>query len=46
MFFDQLDERNAIVQSNLAFEELVQTVLDDFGWASTPESMFLRLGSK
>jgi hypothetical protein len=38
MFFDPLDERNALVHSNLAFEELAQTKLASFGWASILES--------
>jgi len=46
MFFDQLDERNVMVQGNLAFEELAQTGLAGSGWASTPESPFLRPGSR
>jgi hypothetical protein len=31
MFFDQLDERNAMVQFNLAFDKLVQTDLAGLG---------------
>ena len=31
MFFDQLNEENAMVQSNLAFDELVQTGLAGLG---------------
>jgi hypothetical protein len=31
MFFNQLDERNAMVQSNLALEELAQTGLPCLG---------------
>jgi len=31
MFFDQLDEGNAMVQSNLAFDELVQIGLSGLG---------------
>jgi hypothetical protein len=31
MFFNQLDERNVMVQSNLAFEELAQTGLPSLG---------------
>ena len=31
MLFDQLDERNAMMQFNLTFEELAQTDLARFG---------------
>ena len=53
MSFDQLDERNAMVQSNLAFEQLVQTGLSGLGTglagssgSSTSETPFLRPGFK
>ena len=53
MFFDQLDERNAMVQSNLAFEELALTGLAGLGTGlasssriSTLETLFLRAGCK
>jgi hypothetical protein len=53
MFFDQLDERNAMVQSNHAFEELSKTSLDGLGTsvasssrASTSETSFLHPGFK
>jgi hypothetical protein len=48
MFFDQLEERNAMVQSNLELEQLVQTGLAGLGTgltsssrASTSEMSFL-----
>ena len=50
MFFDQLDERNTIVQSNHVFEELSKTGLAGLGTslagssrASTFETPSLRL---
>ena len=53
MSFDQLDERNAMVQSNLAFEQLVQTGMSGLGTglasssrSSTSETSFLHPGFK
>ena len=53
MFFDQLDERNTMVQSNHAFEELAQIGLAGLGTGlfcsrrvSSPEMSFLRPDSK
>ena len=48
MFFDQLDERNIMVQSNDAFEELAQTGLaGQVGSSrlSSPEMPFVRLAT-
>jgi hypothetical protein len=45
MFFNQLNKRNVMVQSNLAFEQLVQTLASS-SRASTSETSFLRLGFK
>ena len=39
MSFDQLDERNAMVQSNLAFEQLVQTGMSGLGTGLASSSM-------
>jgi hypothetical protein len=44
MFFDQLDEGNSMLQSNLAFEELAQTGLARSNRVSTPEMLLLRSG--
>jgi hypothetical protein len=51
MFFDQLDERNAMVMSILAFEEVGQVVLADLGsqlsqlWLDqAPKKLFPLLG--
>ena len=50
MFFDQLDERNVMVQSNHAFEELALAGLGiglaDSSRAGTSETRFLRPCSK
>ena len=53
MFFDQHDEGNAMVESNLIFQELSHTVLAGLGTGlastnrvSITETLFLRPGSK
>jgi hypothetical protein len=46
MFFDQLNERNAMVQSNIAFKKVWKTGLAGFSSVSPPKNRFLRSGSK
>jgi hypothetical protein len=46
MFFDQLNERNTMVQSNIAFEKVWKTVLADFSSVNPSKNRFLRPGSK
>jgi hypothetical protein len=49
LFFDQLDEGNAMVQSNLAFEELALAGLEPARpvlAGPVPESLFLHPSSK
>jgi hypothetical protein len=42
MFFDQLDERNAMVMSVLAFDDFGQVGIADLGWIRPRKSRFLR----